>query len=65
VRVIVEVDRAASLPSNTLQVSHSEKHSRRTGVHSACSGNPDWTVDSEGGSQEVGFLGLSLSCTLC
>jgi hypothetical protein len=60
-RAKVEASDDTSLPGNTLQVSHGEKNSCRTGIHATGGSNPDWTVDCKGSPEEVGFLGLSLS----
>jgi hypothetical protein len=60
-RAKVEASDDTSLPGNTLQISHGEKNSCRTGIHATGSSNPDWTVDCKGSPEEVGFLGLSLS----
>lgn len=53
------------LPSNTLQISHCEVHSRHAGVQTASSCDPNGTVNFEGSAQEVGFLRLSLSFRWC
>lgn len=53
------------LPSNTLQISHREIDRCHAGVQTAASSDPNGTVNIEGGAQEVGFSGLSLSFEQC